>query len=556
MPEWLRPLTEPFLALPRARQITLVATAAGSLAFFLWLAAGARSGDYRLLYRGLEETELAAIVDALTAERIDYELAEGGSAVRVPASRVHEARMRIASRGLPNGSSPGFEIFDRGSFGVTDFVQKVNYHRALQGELARTIEQVEGIVQARVQLAIPERKRMLGRQDRKPSASVVTRLSAGRDLEPAQVRGIVHLVASSVEGLEPARVTLVDQAGRMHAPRPETDLVGHGAGPSMGAERRIESELEQQIESILERTVGLGRVVAKVSAQLDWTQTEKTEEIFDPDSQVARSTQTDSETSSESEGEEGVAGVVANSPDTEPIATAGGGGSSQSTRSSETVNYEISKTVSRHVLPTGRIERLSIAVLVDGKPLGGVADGSADGSEEASDSGGFRPWTEAELEEFEELAKRAVGFSERRGDEITVTNAPFITPGLEDPEAGWLTPDLLSLLASVLHGAAFLVGLLLFSKLFVRPLAEAVGGSDSAAVESLREEVLERLSSVGQTALAGGAEGAGDGLRAEDLEIPGLVEQNEEMTLQQQVDRLAQLRTEDSVRTIRGWMAS
>ncbi len=179
-----------------------------------------------------------------------------------------------------------------------------------------------------------------------------------------------------------------------------------------------------------------------------------------------------------------------------------------------------------------------------------------DGSEEASDSGGFRPWTEAELEEFEELAKRAVGFSELRGDEITVTNAPFITPGLEDPEAGWLTPDLLSLLASVLHGAAFLVGLLLFSRLFVRPLAEAVGGSDSAAVESLREEVLERLSSVGQTALAGGAEGAGDGLRAEDLEIPGLVEQNEEMTLQQQVDRVAQLRTEDSVRTIRGWMAS
>ncbi len=220
MPEWLRPLTEPFLALPRARQITLVATAAGSLAFFLWLAAGARSGDYRLLYRGLEETELAAIVDALTAERIDYELAEGGSAVRVPASRVHEARMRIASRGLPNGSSPGFEIFDRGSFGVTDFVQKVNYHRALQGELARTIEQVEGIEQARVQLAIPERKRMLGRQDRKPSASVVTRLSAGRDLEPAQVRGIVHLVASSVEGLEPARVTLVDQAGARASVRP------------------------------------------------------------------------------------------------------------------------------------------------------------------------------------------------------------------------------------------------------------------------------------------------------------------------------------------------
>lgn len=559
MPDWLRNLVETFSALPPARQLTLVGTMVGSLVFFAWISNGTRAADYRVLYRGLEDAEIAAVVDGLAAERIEYQISEGGSAVEVPAARIHEARMRIASRGLPSGSSPGFEIFDRGTFGVTDFVQKVNYHRALQGELARTIEQVEGVAKARVQLAIPDRKVLLRKQDRKPTASVVTMLRAGWDLDSTQVRGIVHLVASSVEGLDPGEVTLVDNRGRLLAPQPDIDLGGRGPGQSLGAARRLEAELESQIESILERTVGLGRVVAKVNAQLDWTQTEKTEETFDPDSQVARSTQVDSESSQDGvAGDGGPAGIVANSPESPAVAATGAGGAAGSQRSSETTNYEISKVISRHVLPVGRIERLSIAVLVDGKPASAISEGEgAVDAENPSENSGFVAWNKNELEELEELAKRAVGFSDERGDLITVHNAPFTAIDAEEGPGGFLTPDVMVLLQSVLHGVAFLVGLLLFAKLFVRPLADAVGSGDTSAVNDLRAEMMQKLAAAGAAGVLDddGSLG-GEGGFGEDADIPGLTESSDEMSLQAQVDRLAQVRSDDSVRTIRGWMAS
>ncbi len=580
-------LLQQFSALSPMRQATLVATAVGSLAFFYWISTGAREGEYRVLYRGLEDAEAAQVVDALTAERIDHRIADGGTAIEVPAARVHEARMRVASRGLPSGNSPGFEIFDQGTFGVTDFVQKVNYHRALQGELARTIEQVEGVEKVRVQLALPQRKALLRKDERKATASVVVRLRAGHDLDSGQIRGIVHLVASSVEGLDPSQVTLVDNRGRLLAPQSELDPSA-GGGPSMlRAARSLEQGLEDQVESILERTVGLGRVVAKVSAQVDWTQTEKTEEIFDPNSQIERSTQRETESSSDKASEGGVVGIVANSPDAAPPAAATGT-DSNSSRTSETVNYELSKTVSRQILPTGTIERLSVAVLIDGKPVGGGAPGEAPApGETPAEVVAFTPWSADELAEFEQLAKRAVGFSAERGDEISVINAPFYAIDSELDDSGpVISPGILALLSTVLQGVVLLIALFLFSRLFVRPLAAAVGGNESSAVKELRKEVMTKLATVqielaggvvppefalgadgeGSDA-AGGAAGAGEkgGRRAGqvgggrgggDLEIPGLMDPNGSIPLPAQVDRLAQLRPEDSVRTIRGWMSA
>ncbi len=596
-------LFQQFTALSPVRQLTLVATAVGSLAFFYFISTGTREGEYRTLYRGLEDAEAAQVVEALTSERIDYRIADGGTAIEVPAARVHEARMRVASRGLPSGNSPGFEIFDQGTFGVTDFVQKVNYHRALQGELARTIEQVEGVEKVRVQLALPQRKALLRKDERKATASVVVRLQSGFDLEPGQIRGIVHLVASSVEGLDPSQVTLVDNRGRLLAPQSDLDPSGGGAPSMLGAARSLERDLEDQVESILERTVGLGRVVAKVSAQVDWTQTEKTEEIFDPNSQIERSTQRETETSSDSTSEGGVVGIVANSPEAAPPAASTGTDSSSS-RTSETVNYELSKTVSRQILPTGKIERLSVAVLIDGKPVvGGEGEAPAEGAEgEAAPA--FAPWSTDEIAEFEQLAKRAVGFSAERGDEISVINAPFyaIDSELED-SSPLVSPGVLALFSTVLQGIVLLVALLLFSRLFVRPLAAAVGGNESTAVKELRREVMSKLATL-QIELAGGVvppelaygqdsangdgsseaapglaggdksgrrgepgSGAsasaamssgqiGGGRGAGELEIPGLMDPNGSIPLPAQVDRLAQLRTEDSVRTIRGWMSA
>ena len=584
-------LLQQFSALSAIRQLTLVGTAVGSIAFFYWISTATRSADYRTLYRGLEDAEAAQVVDALASERIDYRIADGGTAIEVPAARIHEARMRIASRGLPSGNSPGFEIFDQGTFGVTDFVQKVNYHRALQGELARTIEEVEGVEKVRVQLALPQRKALLRKDERRATASVVVRLRSGFDLEPAQIRGIVHLVASSVEGLEVSQVTLVDNRGRLLAPQSEMDPSA-GGGPSMlGAARSLERELENQVESSLERTVGFGRVVAKVNAQVDWTQTEKTEEIFDPNSQIERSTQRETENSTDSTNEGGVVGIVANSPEAAPPA-ASTGTDSNSSRTSETVNYELSKTTSRQILPTGKIERLSIAVLLDGRPVGGGAPDApaadAEGANQEADSA-FAPWSDEEIAEFEELAKRAVGFSAERGDEISVINAPFYAIEAEFEDSSPLTPNLLPLVSTLLQGLVFLIGLFLFARLFVRPLAAAVGGNESSAVKDLRREVMTKLATV-QVELAGGvvtpdlalatdvdgsvgsgesgerAGGENKGNRrvgqmgaprgAGDLEIPGLMDPNGSIPLPAQVDRLAQLRPEDSVRTIRGWMSA
>lgn len=601
MAERFQNLLKQFSALPPMRQAVLVATAVGSLAFFYWIAMASGKTEYRTLYRGLEDAEAAQVVEALAAERIEYQIAEGGTAIQVPVNRVHEARMRIASRGLPSGHSPGFEIFDQGTFGVTDFVQKVNYHRALQGELARTIEQVEGVEKARVQLALPERKALLRKDERKATASVVLRLRGGYDLEAGQIRGIVHLVASSVEGLDPSQVTLVDNRGRLLAPQSDIDSSTGGAPSMLGRARSLERDLEDQVESILERTVGLGRVVAKVNAQVDWTQTEKTEEIFDPNSQIERSTQRETETSSDSTKEGGVVGIVANSPEAAPAPSSTGTDSSSS-RTSETINYELSKTVSRHVLPTGRIERLSVAVLIDGKP---VVAGGADAPEGAADGepvAAFTPWTSDEIAEFEQLAKRAVGFSAERGDEISVINAPFQALDAEFDEPSPLTPDVVAILMTIVQGVVFLIGLFLFSRLFVKPLAEAVGAPDpSVAVKDLRKEVLTKLATVQAEltggvvspelaaavaeaaeeaeapALAGGARreaaasgreggegGAGRSSQAiaggrggaGEFEIPGLMDPNGSIPLPAQVDRLAQLRPEDSVRTIRGWMSS
>jgi len=599
-------LLKQFSALSPIRQATFVATAVGSLAFFYWIAAGTGAAEYRTLYRGLEDAEAAQVVEALTAERIEYRLADGGTAIEVPINRVHEARMRVASRGLPSGNAPGFEIFDQGSFGVTDFVQKVNYHRALQGELARTIEQVEGVEKARVQLALPQRKALVRKDERKPTASVVIALRAGFDLEQEQIRGIVHLVASSVEGLAVQQVTLVDNRGRLLAPQSELEAAPGGGASTLSASRSLERDLEKQVESILEPTVGLGRVVAKVNARVDWTQTEKTEEIFDPNSQIERSTQKETETSSDSTSEGGVVGIVANSPETAPPPAATGTDSSSS-RTSETVNYELSKTVSRHVLPTGKVERLSIAVLLDGKPTPPAAGDAPAAEGEEGGAVAFTPWTADELAEFEQLAKRAVGFSAERGDEISVINAPFhsvATTAFEKPTP--LTPDVIALLIAIMQGLLFLVGLFAFSRLFVRPLAAAVGGNESSAVKDLRREVMTKLATVqlelaggvvtpelaqelavaggpegdegeegsaasggagggrdgaggagrAGAARAGGAKAVASGTRPGDLEIPGLVDPNGMIPLPAQVDRLAQLRPEDSVRTIRGWMST
>lgn len=448
--------------LPPGRQAVLGLTAFGSLAFLFWIAHGAATPDYRAAYRGLPEDEIARVATALREERIEYEIADGGTSILVPAPMVYEARIRAAARGLPSGGASGFELFDQPAFGVTDFVHRVNYSRAIQGELARSIEQLEPIARARVQVVIPDRKSVLASAERKPRAAVIARLQPGRQLEPDHVNAIIHLVASSIESLDPADVTVVDGSGRLLTAQGEKG--SNGSLPAGGApsyQKRVEQELGERIEAMLEKTVGPGGVIARVSADMDWTERETTEEVFDPDSQVARSEQRASESSNEGGAREGgVPGVASNTPD---LAAAGGSGGSNasSNRTSETLNYEISKKVHRLVTPMGQIERLSIAVLVaDQVPDEADADPIA--------------WDDESLALFTNLAKQAVGFDEKRGDQITVDSAPFRTPSLEIPEDGLLTPEVLFLIGTVVRILAVVLALFLFARLVVRPVLDAI----------------------------------------------------------------------------------
>jgi len=495
---FLENLIGQFQAMPPARRIVLVATAAISLAFFGWIATGAGKTADRLLFGGLEPADAAKIADALVAERIPYHVEDGGTSIYVPASQIHEARIRVASKGLPAGGGAGFELFDKDGFGVTEFVQRVNYRRALQGELARSIEALGPVDSARVQIALPEPSAFVGRKSRQPSASVVVKMVPGRDFTQAQVQGVVHLVASSVEGLSPESVTLVDGRGRLLSSPGEGAEGAPGAAPAY--QTQLEAQLAQRIEAMLGRTVGLGRVVAEVSADLDWTRRETTEERFDPASQIERSEQRSSEERLEGlAAAGGVPGVQANLPGGEG---AGGSDNASSTTTSETINYEISKTVSRSVSSMARIERLSLAILVDGKP--GAADGE------------FAPWTAEELQSFEGLAKQAVGFDAARGDTITLRSAPFhsVEFAPEDPGGG-LSPELLPLVGQALRGVLLLAALVLFALLVVRPLAAALRSTPGAgAIPPRVEELLARLEATGEEEGADALEAGGGGASA------------------------------------------
>lgn len=519
--------------LPRGRQLVLLATAVGSLSFFLWISLGMGSEEFSPLYRGLDTEEAARIVDALRAEKIEFTLDDGGSTVSVPVTQIPEARIRIAGKGLPGGSSSGFELFDRPAFGVTDFVHRVNFARAVQGELTRSIEQLEPVERARVQVVIPERSGMLSASQRKPSAAVVVRLAPGRELDRMQTQAIVHLVASSVESLTTADVTVVDGTGKLLAPL--GDEVQAGTLPAGGApahQARVEAELAARIETMLEPVVGQGGVVARVSADMDFTESKITEERFDPDSQIARSETRTDEFEAAPNVEGGTPGVAANSADTP--AAGGDEEPSGSTRSSETLNYEISKTVSQKLTAMGSIKRLSVAVLVDSERRG-APTGTEDG-QEAADAG----WSPEALQQFEQLAREAVGYSEERGDRIVVSAAPFRTPDLllgGEPEGFMIDPQTLGLLFQGARLAAQLIALFLFIQFVVKPLIAALASGTQGSLPNLPASVADLESGMG---------GSGTPALAAPSPAP--------LSVAERVHDEAASRNEDSIATIKNWL--
>jgi flagellar M-ring protein FliF len=456
-------------ALPPLRRLVVVGAGAGSLVLVLASAWWVQRPVYRPLFTNLGADDAAAITNALAAERVAYRIEDGGRAVLVPADRLHALRLTLASRGLPAGGGVGFEIFDKPQLGgQTDFLQRLSYQRALQGELARTIGELGGVESARVHLALPERS-LFVTHDRSPSASVVVKLARGGTLSPAQIDGIVHLVAASVQHMTPDAVTVVDESGAVltGAGRADDAL---GAGGAVGYQRAIERRTEERIESLLATVVGPGKVIARVAATVDFSRTERTEETYDPDRTVLR------ESRATREGAGATRGGAAEA------------GAPRAERRDDTQRFEVSKTISHTVAPVGAVKSLSVAVLIDGS------------YREENGTRVFVPRPDGELERLKTLVASAVGFSEARGDRLEVTSAPFRTPEPEPAPSGLAAvPAWVPSLAARALGVVLVLGVL---AVVVRPLVRTLGPARGGARPRLAAPVAEHEGAVGELARA------------------------------------------------------
>jgi flagellar M-ring protein FliF len=408
-------LSEFLKSLGTVRLAALALVAVTLLGFFGFIALRMGGEPKALLFSDVGVDDAAKVLAELDAAKMSYELRGDGSMIYVPQSQVLRVRMSLAEKGLPAGGTVGYEIFDNAdALGTTSFVQNINHLRALEGELARTIRSIDGIEAARVHLVLPERE-LFSRDKREPSASIVMKLTRGT-LATQQVKAIQYLVSSAVDGLTPNRVSIVDERGT---------LLASGAGDDTQSmltstvdERRTnyENRLRTHLETILQRVVGPEKARVEVAAEMDYNRVTQTSDLFDPASQVARSTQTveDNSTSTDGVRNEGV--TVGNNL---PNANLGGdnaetGSRQAANRLEETINYEISRTTKTEVTEPGRIKRISVAVLVDGAYTRGE-DGAMV----------YTPRSEEELSKLQALVRSAIGYNETRGDQVEVVNLQF-----------------------------------------------------------------------------------------------------------------------------------
>ena len=396
----------------------MAAVAAGIIAFFIYLTSQLAGTEMGMLYGDLSASDSGKIASELESRGVPFEVSPDGSRISVPKSEVGRLRVAMAEQGLPDGGTVGYEIFDNSSsLGTTNFVQNINHVRALEGELSRTIRAIDGVEQARVHLVMPRRE-LFSRESQEPSASIVLLMEGSRRLGREQVLAVQHLVASAVADLKPSLVSIVDQQGTLLARGEGENGVTGGASTTQEMQANYEQRLTRTVEELLARSVGPGNVRAEVAVDMNFDRITENSETYDPDSQIARSTQTieESERDVESEGEQAVT-VGNNLPD----ANAEGEGQttqeSSADRVEETVNYEISKVTKTHVSEGGRVNRLSLAVLVDGNYV------TNENGEQV-----YQPRSEEELQQIAALARSAVGFDQERGDTVEVINMQFADP--------------------------------------------------------------------------------------------------------------------------------
>ncbi len=462
--------------------------------------------DWRVLYTSLSDKDGGAVIASLAQMNVPYKFTEGGGAIMVPSGRVHDARLKLASQGLPRGGAVGFELMENQKFGTTQFQERLNFQRGLEGELARSIQGLAAVSNARVHLALPAQNGFL-REQQKPSASVLLILHPGRTLDRQQVAGILHLVASSVPDLGPKQVSILDQSGALLS---DFDAPVNGLDPSqIGHQRQMEASLSRRVIDLLEPIVGLGNVRAQVTADLDFTQTEATAETYKPNQtpQAAAIRSQQSMESNERGGASatvgGVPGALSNQPPangTAPVnapaqttqaaggarpvgaagGSAGGPAGDSSARRETLTNYEVDKTIRITRNPTGTIRRLSVAVLVNQRQ---TVD--AEGRPVST------PLSAQEMESVNALVRDAVGFVKDRGDSVNVVNAAFTRVDSPAPAEVplWKDPANIAMAKDLGKQFGFVLLALLILMMFIRPALKAASRPQALAAPAGRHPI-------------------------------------------------------------------
>ncbi|MFC7048668.1 flagellar basal-body MS-ring/collar protein FliF [Emcibacter nanhaiensis] len=489
-----------FRTLGPARLAAMGTVAAIIIGFFIYLTMRLSTPTMGLLYSGLDLGDANNIVQQLESQAIPYQIAGDGGTILVPEDQVHRLRMMVAGQGLNSGGSVGYDIFDRqDSLGTTSFVQNINHLRALEGELARTIQSMEKVNSARVHLVMPER-RLFSNESREATASIFIKTGSDR-LSRTQVAAVQNLVAAAVPDLSPERISIVDQKGSLLARGNSEDAASVLASSLEEKKVSTESRLRRQIEELLEKTVGLGKVRAEVNAELDLNRITSNSEIYDPDGQVVLSSQTRESTSTDLENADEAEVSVANNLPDQDAANAGEPAiknQSSGSTTEETVNYKVSKTIRTQIHEAGTIKRISVAVLVDGTYA----------EQGEGEPAIYQPRSPEELAQLENLVKSAIGYDEERGDNVSIVNMQFaeVDYGESLPEEGLFSFGKGDILWLIELGV-LLIGFLAVTFFGLRPLikyitAEGEGGPLRYVLEGGEQAQLPPGQAPEQAALA------------------------------------------------------
>ena len=350
--------------------------------------------DYSVLYSNLSEKDASSVVKELESKKVPYEITNGGSTIQVQKNRVYQVRLDLAGKGIPTSGDVGYELFDKNMMGMSEFMQKLTYKRALEGELARTIKSEQNIADAKIHLVFPE-KSVFKDQQKEPTASVVLKTVSGARLSSSNIEAIANVIASSVEGLEPGKVTIVDTKGRLLSQQNDNNPLTAASGKQFEIKRKVESYLAKKVQAILDNVLGYGSSIVKVNVDLNLKQVEKTIKSYDPESQVAISEQNIKSSSNGSSKSD----------------------SNNTVTENNTTNYEISKSIEKVIEGSGNISRLTIATVING-----VKKEVPKGSKKEAV---FEPRSDAQLQKIEQIVKSAVGFDANRKDEISIVSIPF-----------------------------------------------------------------------------------------------------------------------------------